>query len=110
MSYSKLLTAALLVLISFVAVWASNNDAETVRDETHISAQAHKSFRIVLPSNPSTGYSWTADFDKSFLKLQSSRYIKPAQQIPGRGGQHVCVFLPLKGGETTIEMKYKRPW
>jgi predicted secreted protein len=107
---AKMAIAAVLVFTFGLSAWASDQDEKPSRNESHISARLHKGFRIELASNPSTGYSWTADFDNSFLKLQSSRYERPAQQIPGRGGKHVFVFLPVKAGEAVIELQYKRPW
>ena len=107
---SRFGTAAALVIIFVFAAWASNGDEGADPGARNIEAQVTQSFRIVVQSNPSTGYSWTADFDKSFLQLKSSRYVKPSQQIPGRGGQHIFVFIPLKSGQTTIELQYKRPW
>jgi inhibitor of cysteine peptidase len=109
MCRSKFAIAALMIAFSLSA-GAFGQDERPARNETRLSAQLHKSFRIVVDSNPSTGYSWTGVFDKSFLKLESSRYERPAQQIPGRGGKYVFVFLPLKSGETVIELQYKRPW
>jgi predicted secreted protein len=110
MARAKLAIAAMLVLTFGLSAWASGQDEKLARNKTHLNGQLHKRFRIELASNPSTGYSWTADFDKGFLKLESSRYERPGQQIPGRGGKHVFVFLPLKAGETVIEFQYKRPW
>ncbi len=110
MLLSKRGITAALVMVLCLATWASSQDEGQDRAGENIRAEVTKSFRIVVQSNPSTGYSWTADFDKSFLKLKSSRYVKPSQQIPGRGGQHIFVFIPLKSGQTTIELQYKRPW
>jgi inhibitor of cysteine peptidase len=110
MSRPKLVIATVLVFTFGLSAWASDKDEKPARNETRLNAQLHRSFRIVVDSNPSTGYSWTVDFDKSFLKLESSRYERPAQQIPGRGGKHVFVFLPLRAGETVIELQHKRPW
>lgn len=110
MSLSRLWIAILFVFISGIAVWASEQGSAASGHETHINAQTGQSFRIVLPSNPSTGYSWVVDFDKNFLKLEKSRYMRPSQQIPGRGGRHLFIFTPLKAGETTLELNYKRPW
>lgn len=110
MCCSKLVIAIVLVFTFGLCAWASDQDEKPALNETHFSAHLQKSFRIALASNPSTGYSWTAKFDKSFLKLKSSRYERPAQQVPGKGGKHVFVFLPLKAGETVIELQYKRPW
>jgi inhibitor of cysteine peptidase len=70
-----------------------------------------KEFSVTLPSNPSTGYAWkVATYDRDFLQLQRRRYQKPAQPIPGAGGQEFFDFLPLKSGATTIVFHYQRPF
>lgn len=106
----NLAVAAVLVLTFGLSAWASGQDEKPTRNETRLNAQLHRSFRIVVDSNPSTGYSWTAVFDKSFLELVNSRYERPSPQIPGLGGKQEFFFRPLKRGETVIELQYKRPW
>ncbi len=81
--------------------------------ETEIkSAVIGEDFLITLDANPSTGYLWTADFDKNYLMLRSEDFI-PAKVSPetvGAGGKEVFAFTPLKAGETTIKVGYSRPW
>lgn len=69
-------------------------------------------FLIILPSNPSTGYSWTADFDKNYLTLRSKDYVadKVSPETVGAGGTEVFTFTPIKAGEVTIAMNYERSW
>jgi predicted secreted protein len=43
-------------------------------DETIISVRAGESFHIFLDSNPSTGYSWEADYEKKDLVLENRTY------------------------------------
>ncbi len=107
---SKFAAAAALVIILVLAAGVTSRGEGRDPAVKNIRAEVTKSFRIVVQSNPSTGYSWTADFDKSVLQLKSSHYVRPSQQIPGRGGQHIFVFIPLKSGQTTIELQYKRSW
>jgi inhibitor of cysteine peptidase len=75
-----------------------------------ISAQVNKPFTIVLESNPTTGYSWQAEFDPEYLKLSQSRYERPSSSLLGAGGRQVFVFVPRRSGKTVIEMRYKRKW
>jgi inhibitor of cysteine peptidase len=80
-----------------------------VAEET-IEAQVNRTFKIIVDSNPSTGYTWKSVFDKKMLKLEKSVYIRPEQQIPGKGGKQTYVFRPIKAGTTTIELQYARKW
>ncbi len=69
-------------------------------------------FLITLPANPSTGYSWEADFDENYLFLRNKDFVnsKINPEIVGAGGTEVFTFAPIKAGETTIIMNYGRPW
>jgi inhibitor of cysteine peptidase len=80
-----------------------------VAEET-IEAQVNRTFKIIVDSNPSTGYTWKSIFDKKMLKLEKSVYMRPEQQIPGKGGKQIYVFRPIKAGKTTIELQYARKW
>lgn len=69
-------------------------------------------FLITLDANPSTGYSWDADFDESYFILRSKDFIhdKVSPDKIGAGGKEVFTFAPIKTGEATITMDYGRPW
>ncbi|MDR3605619.1 MAG: protease inhibitor I42 family protein [Syntrophaceae bacterium] len=49
-------------------------------------------------------------FEKALLKLKKSWYEKPESKLLGASGKQVFVFVPLKPGNTKIEMRLKRPW
>lgn len=67
-------------------------------------------FPITLPSNPSTGYQWSAVRrpDGGVAMLQSSKYIPPAKPMPGAGGQMQFVFKGTGVGQTLATMDYAR--
>ncbi len=68
---------------------------------------------IALESNPTTGYSWEADYDETVLELVQNSY-EPGefakQGAVGAGGTEFFRFKALKSGEIKITMSYKRPW
>lgn len=76
------------------------------------SAIAGEEFLITLDANPSTGYSWEADFDENYLMLRSKEFVsdKVSPEMAGAGGKEVFTFAPLKAGETAITMNYGRSW
>ncbi len=100
--------AAVLCVICVLVLGTWHNSGAT-NDE--IKAVLRKPFRIVLTAAiGSTGYSWSAEFDKASLKLEESWYEKPDSKLLGASGKQVFMFVPLKTGNTTIKMRLARPW
>jgi len=77
-----------------------------------IRARVGEPFTIALPSNPTTGYTWTMDYDNVLLRAEDAEFQPSATNAvrPGAGGTSVFVFTPLRIGKTTIRLVYKRPW
>ncbi|MCL5125634.1 MAG: protease inhibitor I42 family protein [Deltaproteobacteria bacterium] len=101
------LLAGLLFLALTVFGWPHSSYA----GEHEITAILKQPFRIELTAAiGSTGYSWSAQFDKAWLKLEKSWYEKPESKLLGASGKQVFMFVPLKPGNTKIEMRLKRPW
>ena len=78
-----------------------------------IRAELGQTFSISLESNPTTGYTWTVDFDQRFLiggtELKSTiNPMRPA--LIGAGGRQIFSFTPIKEGQTIISAVYRRPW
>ncbi|CEK10981.1 protease inhibitor I42 family protein [Legionella hackeliae] len=72
-------------------------------------------FVVTLPANPTTGYQWTVEkYDKSILKLLSSKYVSAQTKLIGAGGQMLFTFQLLKEKaypqSTSMQFKYARPW
>jgi predicted secreted protein len=99
-----------LVAVSLLAVFALVSDVNVAYAGETIAASVDKPFTIVVKSNPSTGYKWLADFDREFLRLESSSYENPPAPRPGKPGRQIFTFMPLKPGETKIMLQYKRHW
>jgi len=72
--------------------------------------KVNESFVIELKSNPTTGYSWKADFDENFLSLVKSESVPDSPELIGSGGIEKFTFTGLKAGTTEITMNYKRSW
>ena len=66
-------------------------------------------FIISLESNPTTGYSWQAEFDAEFLELVNEDFSSDSALL-GAGGIQKFEFLALKQGQVDVTMIYKRPW
>jgi inhibitor of cysteine peptidase len=88
--------------------------AATGGKEMHVTLG--QEFKISLEANPTTGYTWEAHYDGHFFTLKEQRYEPLPAKGPGAGallgapGKAVFTFVPLKTGQTTIQMIYRRPW
>ena len=79
-----------------------------------IEVRVGEEFSIVLPSNPTTGYKWELAtlLDDDVLELQDTEYTSkcPKDGRVGCGGMEEWNFFAVSDGETTILLKYIRPW
>jgi len=88
-------------------------DGKRLVADNLIRAELGQIFSISLESNPTTGYTWTVDFDQMFLSggTESKSTINPTRPaLIGAGGQQIFSFTPIKEGQTIISAVYKRPW
>jgi inhibitor of cysteine peptidase len=83
-----------------------------IYDDPHIPimVKLRESFTISLKSNPSTGYSWTAEYDSSAIELPHEKKFMRQSNFIGAGGAELFTFCTKKKGKTTVKMKYQRPW
>ncbi|MEQ8235846.1 MAG: protease inhibitor I42 family protein [Syntrophomonadaceae bacterium] len=72
-------------------------------------------FIIALPSNPTTGYSWTLQNpgDGNIVTPLTDFYLAESSgeaMIVGQGGKHYWQFKALQPGSTKLELVYARTW
>jgi len=108
--YGLPMAAVLFAAWAFIVICSLGVTGHCADEENSLSANLKKPFTIVVESNPTTGYSWSAKFDSSRLRLKSSSYRKPSEPMPGAGGKQVFVFVPLKEGRAEVVLKYQRSW
>jgi len=76
-----------------------------------ITLKADDDFLIALPSNPSTGYTWSLTGTKrNVVAFRGSAYRAPQVSMPGAGGERIFSFQALAAGTATLEFNYARPW
>jgi inhibitor of cysteine peptidase len=68
-----------------------------------------EAFAVRLAGNPTTGYTWRASVDSSYLELVG-REFEPRGEGVGAGGHEVFRFRAQAAGETEIIFEYRRPW
>lgn len=110
--------AVLLGLAACQSTGATPSVAEdavvAVRDEQTM-LRPGQALAIALPSNGSTGYSWSlADFDETLLMRaepfgQEVTDAHPAGMV-GVPGQTHWRLVALAPGQTTLVFSYGRPW
>jgi inhibitor of cysteine peptidase len=79
---------------------------------TPISVANGHAFLVALPSNPTTGYSWTASVSNASVENEGSAYqAHPAATgMMGVGGQQIFSFEGNAKGTATITFSYARPF
>jgi len=78
-----------------------------------VSLVAGDTLRVVLASNASTGYQWTADAqisDRGVLTQTSHQTVAPSDAKPGAAGTEVWTFDAIKPGSATLTTTYGQPW
>jgi predicted secreted protein len=65
---------------------------------------------IELPSNPSSGYSWSfGSLDNALLEVVETRFVA-TRDVPGSGGRQVWAVRALAAGRARISLKHWRSW
>lgn len=85
--------------------------AGTMTLELKGRVQAGQAIKVVLPTNPSTGYLWVAEGEDSNLVLIGD-HAQMYQITPRIGGiaAQLISFQALRNAETTLRLRYRRPW
>jgi inhibitor of cysteine peptidase len=86
--------------------------AQTKNVAKQVSAKAGSEIVVNLPSNPSTGYSWTdVVFGTPGILAQTDRkYIAASSGAVGAAGTEAWTFKASSKGITTVRVDYSRPW
>jgi inhibitor of cysteine peptidase len=76
-----------------------------------IEVAAGNEFKIIIASNPSTGYHWEliGNLDDALIQFVSKDYRASEPVMPGSGGKDVWVFKALAAGETKIVLGHYPP-
>jgi predicted secreted protein len=76
----------------------------------------HSSCDVTFASNPTTGYTWSALYDKNIISAKHE-YFSPKTRLVGAGGLDVWTFTAtekaLGAGKkisTVVKMMYSRSW
>lgn len=76
-----------------------------------ITVQAGEDFFVALPSNPTTGYTWSQTIlDGKVLAYEGNVFQPPSSAAIGAGGQQLFIFHANRSGSTSIVFAYARPF
>jgi inhibitor of cysteine peptidase len=100
-----------VVLILIILLTACSKAVKPNDPQVSIETSAGKEFKVILPSNPSTGYHWeiVGELDKNVVEFVSQDYRADEPVLAGSGGSDVWVFKAVAPGETTITLGYYPP-
>lgn len=100
-----------VVLVLLILLTACSQAVQPNDPQVSIDASAGKEFKVILPSNPSTGYHWeiVGELDKNVVEFVSKDYRADEPVMPGSGGSDVWVFKAVGAGETAITLGYYPP-
>ena len=71
----------------------------------------NRTFEIVLPSNPSTGFDWVLQIgDSQVVTNKSHRFVPDSSGRVGVPGTTTWSLRTGNTGDTKLTFSYKRPW
>jgi predicted secreted protein len=109
---------ALVTAIGFLAAIAASAQTKPSRtieigeftQQVYVSLKVGDTLRVVLPSTPSTGYSWHVAASNAMLKATASSSTPGAQKRVGAPGRQTLVFTAAAPGRDNLVLDYSRPW
>ncbi len=112
MKFSIYLAAAAIALCGCAGSGGTREAAfASGEPRAEIECRASETFIAILPSNPATGYGWTA-LCPDEVKLLGKKYLPDGggEKLCGAGGSERFEFAALSKGDCEIKFKYLRPW
>ena len=103
---------SLCLLAAMVNCGSANANLVFQHTDQEITVKQGEIFKIELPSNIGTGYSWTlqSPIDSSLLSFVDQEYIENDLMTEEEESKEIWRFQAITTGKTTIQMIYKRPW
>lgn len=85
---------------------------KSVNQDTSMTVQGDKTFKITLPSNPTTGYGWIVRNLPANIALTGMDYnqSQDCKGAMGCGGQETLYFKPVNAGTGKLFLQYARPF
>ena len=102
-----------LLLLAVLLTACSAESTEPTDPGPTIEASAGREFKIIIESNPTTGYHWEIlpdSLDENIVEFVSTEYESTsAPGMLGGGGVDIWTFKGINPGETSIMLGYYPP-
>jgi len=83
----------------------------SVDSSSDIVLATNQTFEIVLPSNPTTGYSWSLHIDQPLVvRTISDQYVADSSGRVGVGGNTTWLLDTGNSGTAALTFSYNRSW
>lgn len=107
-----LVVGSIIMVAKAVSLQNGSNPGNNLQGQKNLTITAKKDdqFTVELVANQTTGFSWQAQFDETFIKKAKQEYILPNSSLLGASGLEKFQFQALKAGQTEIKFSYQRPW
>ncbi|HLO31615.1 MAG TPA: protease inhibitor I42 family protein [Anaerolineales bacterium] len=101
------------LLLAVLLAACSSGSTEPTDPSKTIEASAGRGFKIIIESNPTTGYHWEMmqdSTDENVVKFMSKEYKSTSEPgTVGGGGVDIWTFKAVNPGETKIVLGYYPP-
>ena len=107
------ISLALLVLPSLVQSSSHDVIVTLDHDGTRITLTDGQRLIVKLEGHPATGYVWDSEQSSSLLQPLGDPVFEAPSPTGGETGApalQVLTFLPVRAGEETLTLVYRRPW
>ncbi|KYC45072.1 MAG: Chagasin family peptidase inhibitor I42 [Candidatus Methanofastidiosum methylothiophilum] len=111
----KILAGGIIILLLAIAGYFAffTSDEKIYNEDSTgvIVVKKGDTFKIILKSNPTTGYQWNESFDENLIQLINKTYNADEPQLMGSGGMETFEFKVIgHNSNTTINFAYSRVW
>jgi predicted secreted protein len=108
----KTLSITFFFLTTLFSGCTNNSINNSDRSKADYIISVNEQIQLVIPSNPTTGYSWKWRNKNSVTVVDTFDYhfIPDNPVITGRGGNEIWNFKGIKSGIDSIKLEYCRPW
>lgn len=102
----------ILILIFLIAVNSYSQEKTFTENDSLILVSVGENFNITLPSNHSTGFSWSLGMiaENSQVVVTGMDYDLPAEAKAGQGGEEVWHLKAVAQGKVILLFYYARSW
>jgi inhibitor of cysteine peptidase len=107
---SIVLAAGLALVVAGCAQSGSGTHGED-DDGADVTLKVGDQFVVELPSNPTTGFSWTVAESGPLTQVGEAKYQSEAEEgVVGAGGIDAFTFKAERTGSGTLTLEYRRSW